>query len=524
MQQMKISTRLSLMIGLLALLLLAVGGVGMYGTSEANAALQTVYEDRTVCLAQLGEIERRMMDNQIQLFAAANDESADASKQRAVTIEANLAAVSKTWKEYTSSYLTPAESALAQRFTLQRQTYAEQGIQRGLAALKADQRDELRRVLSTDVERLFVPAAKTMHELVQLQVDVAKVEYDRAEARYGALRATAIVSIVLGLIAAGALGAATVRSLARQLGGEPHEVVAITSAIAQGDLTSHIDVPAGTPRSVMGSMAEMQAALQRVVSTVRTSSDSIATGSTQIATGNSDLSHRTEEQASNLQQTAASMEQLSAQVRNTAETARQATQLASSASSVAAKGGEVVSQVVSTMGQISHSSRKIADIIAVIDGIAFQTNILALNAAVEAARAGEQGRGFAVVATEVRTLAQRSAQAAREIKTLIGSSVERVETGSQLVADAGVTMKEIVDQVTKVAQLIGEIGQASAEQTGGITQVNAAVGQLDQVTQQNAALVEESAAAAESLRHQAQRLVEVVGVFKLDAGLAASAH
>jgi methyl-accepting chemotaxis protein len=264
-------------------------------------------------------------------------------------------------------------------------------------------------------------------------------------------------------------------------------------------------------------MHEMQQSLRRVVSQVRASSDSIATGSSQIATGNADLSQRTEEQASNLQQTAASMEQLTATVQTNADTARQATQLAGSAAAAAGQGGAVVAQVVQTMDGITASSRKIADIIGVIDGIAFQTNILALNAAVEAARAGEQGRGFAVVATEVRTLAQRSAAAAKEIKTLIGDSVEKVEAGSQQVHQAGRVMEDLVAQVGRVNDLIGEMCSATTEQTQGIGQIGHAVSQLDQVTQQNAALVEESAAAAESLNQQAARLVAAVSVFRLEA-------
>jgi methyl-accepting chemotaxis protein len=261
----------------------------------------------------------------------------------------------------------------------------------------------------------------------------------------------------------------------------------------------------------------MQASLQNIIGEVRAGSESIATGATQIATGNADLSQRTEVQAGNVQKTASSMEELHATVKNNADTARQATQLAQSASSAASRGGDVVAKVVTTMGGISGSSQRIADIIGVIDGIAFQTNILALNAAVEAARAGEQGRGFAVVATEVRTLAQRSAAAAKEIKTLIGASVEQVQAGTQLVDDAGSAMKEIVSQVQRVSDLMAEISAATVEQTSGIGLVNDAVTQLDQATQQNAALVEESAAAADSLRQQAQRLVEAVGAFRVAA-------
>jgi len=261
----------------------------------------------------------------------------------------------------------------------------------------------------------------------------------------------------------------------------------------------------------------MQASLRNVVQSVRSSSDSIATGANQIAMGNADLSQRTEEQASNLEETAASMEELSSTVRNNSDTAKQAAQLAQSASGVATKGGEVVQQVVHMMEEINASSQKISEIIGVIDGIAFQTNILALNAAVEAARAGEQGRGFAVVASEVRSLAGRSADAAKEIKALIGDSVEKVAAGGQLVNAAGNTMQDIVEQVRRVTDLILEINAATLEQTSGIDQINNAVVQLDQVTQQNAALVEESASAAESLNQQAQQLVRAVAIFKLNA-------
>jgi methyl-accepting chemotaxis protein len=294
---------------------------------------------------------------------------------------------------------------------------------------------------------------------------------------------------------------------------------ALAARIADHDLSSQLHVEGrDEPAELLRSLQHMQDSLRSLIGQVRASSENISTASVQIATGNQDLSARTEQTASNLQQAASSMEELSGTVKQSADSARQANQLAASAAEVAQRGGTVVSQVVSTMDEINASSKKIADIIGVIDGIAFQTNILALNAAVEAARAGEQGRGFAVVASEVRSLAQRSAEAAKEIKGLIGASVDKVETGSRLVTDAGSTMNEIVSSVQRVSDIIGEITASAAEQSDGIGQVNTAVSQLDQMTQQNAALVEESAAAAESLKDQALRLAEVVSSFRLAQG------
>jgi methyl-accepting chemotaxis protein len=303
-----------------------------------------------------------------------------------------------------------------------------------------------------------------------------------------------------------------------------HKAVEVAKLIGQGDLTSrhHAETQDETG-DMLRSLAQMQTSLSQTVSQVRGNAESVATASAQIAQGNADLSQRTEEQASALQQTAATMEELGTTVRQNADNAQQANQLAQGASAVAIKGGEVVSQVVDTMKGISDSSKKIADIISVIDGIAFQTNILALNAAVEAARAGEQGRGFAVVAGEVRTLAQRSAEAAKEIKSLITASVERVDQGTSLVDQAGKTMEEVVASIRRVTDIVGEISSASVEQSAGVGQVGEAIGQMDQATQQNAALVEQSAAAAESLKGQAGSLVNTVSVFKLASGAESAA-
>ena len=386
----------------------------------------------------------------------------------------------------------------------------------------ADKRDEAIAKMNADCRPLLAGLIKASNAYVDHAQAVAVEDVKAAEAAYATNRIVLIAACALASGLAVVLALAITRSLTRALGAEPAQLNEAAHRVAVGDLSpvsGAQDAPAG---SVLASLGEMQTSLARVVGQVRNASDSIATGSAQIATGNADLSQRTEEQASNLQQTAASMEQLSGTVRTNADTASQANALAAQASAAATRGGETVGTVVATMQDIAASSKKIADIIGVIDGIAFQTNILALNAAVEAARAGEQGRGFAVVASEVRSLAGRSADAAKEIKALIGASVDRVEVGARQVNEAGAAMQDIVTQVQHVNQLINEIAHATGEQTSGISQVGDAVTQLDQVTQQNAALVEESAAAAESLKQQAAQLAEVVSVFRLSGGSVAA--
>ena len=366
----------------------------------------------------------------------------------------------------------------------------------------------------------FDAVSDDLTRLADINMKTAGEARNLAHATYSHAFAWTVVLVALAVAAAGALAFAIVRSITRQLGGEPDVAASLARSVAAGDLGVPIRLRAGDSASMMAQLKMMQESLSTVVADVRQNADSVATASAQIAQGNADLSSRTEEQASALEETAASMEQLGSTVSQNADNAKQANQLALSASSLASRGGEVVGEVVQTMKGINESSKKIADIIGVIDGIAFQTNILALNAAVEAARAGEQGRGFAVVASEVRSLAQRSAEAAKEIKSLIGASVERVERGSTLVDQAGTTMGEIVAAVRRVADIIGEISAASIEQSAGVAQVGEAVSQMDQATQQNAALVEESAAAAESLKQQAQQLVQAVAVFRLERGVA----
>lgn len=338
---------------------------------------------------------------------------------------------------------------------------------------------------------------------------------------------TRLIEFAIGaaLLAAGllAVGLFIARGLLNQLGGEPNYAANITRHIAEGDLTVAIELKKSDESSLLYSIKTMRDSIGAIIAQVRSGTDAIALSSKEIASGNMDLSGRTETQASSLEETASSMEELTGTVKQNADNARQANQLAASASEIALKGGRVVAEVVATMGVINSSSQKIVDIISVIDGIAFQTNILALNAAVEAARAGEQGRGFAVVASEVRNLAQRSASAAKEIKTLINDSVENVRHGSQLVDQAGGTMNDIVESVRHVTDIMAEITAATSEQTSGIEQINLAISEMDNVTQQNAALVEQAAAAAAAMQEQADKLTEIVSVFKVDelsAGLA----
>jgi methyl-accepting chemotaxis protein len=697
-----IRTRLIFLITLLSVLLVTIGTLGLSGMSGSNHGLQTVYEDRTVPLMDLGKIIDKINLVRLNAVTASNASNQDIVKEAVSKTQQRDKEIEELWNKYMATTLTPEEKKLADAFGQQWKTYREsRDITFSFAS--AGNFEAARENAKKDAGPKYNAARETMFSLIELQGAVAKVEYETAQSNFTTIRNITIAAIAGGVILAFFFGLHLVRTIGLSLAlagavagkiaagdlsskieikqndeigvllksmqvmqnslsslvkeiqeivnasvqgdfskrldlsnkqgfgkaiGESlnqlsdttntglNDVMRVTNALAAGDLSQKITqeypgvfgrtkngvnntvdalvkvvaeiqqiVEAAAARgdfSVKMDMAGKQGYtktlsellnqlsdvtdtglrdvmrvanalaegdltqsitqdypglfgqtkdgvnatvenLKKLVDEIKVAVEGINTGSKEIAQGNQDLSQRTEEQASSLEETASSMEELTSTVKQNAENAKQANQLAIGASDVAGKGGAVVGQVVDTMASINESSRKIVDIISVIDGIAFQTNILALNAAVEAARAGEQGRGFAVVAAEVRNLAQRSAAAAKEIKTLIGDSVDKVENGSKLVAQAGDTMEEIVTSIKRVTDIMAEISAASAEQSAGIEQVNQAITQMDEVTQQNAALVEEAAAAAESLEEQAQNLSQSVSVFKIDnAGSRAS--
>ena len=518
MKNLKVFQQLALGFLIPVLFLIASGVVSSLSLRAANHGLRTIYDDRVVPLAGLKVIADSFAVDVIDAVNKANAGLMTAEDILTVLQNARQT-IDREWQAYMATTLTPEEAKLAaeaQALFVQ----ANRDMDRLISDLSHSYAGMVTGLLEEYDGPLYKsidPISNKITELIDLQLRVAAEEVSTVDAAYRfALTMTFALMGVAALISIG-FAIVITRGITRQLGAEPADLKRQADAVAAGDLMQPIHVQPSDTGSVMAALKTMQNNLVKVVGEVRVASDGVATGSQEIASGTLDLSQRTEEQASNLEETAASMEELTVTVKQNADTARQASQLAHGASEAAVRGGEVVGQVVTTMQDITTSSKKIVDIISVIDGIAFQTNILALNAAVEAARAGEQGRGFAVVAGEVRTLAQRSAAAAKEIKDLITASVERVETGSQLVAQAGESVSDIVAQVKRVTDLINEITAASNEQASGIAQVGDAVNQLDQVTQQNAALVEESTAAAESLKVQAARLSEVVSVFKLSS-------
>ena len=493
--------------------LLVIGLLGLVGMSKTNEGLRDVYENRTIPIGQMKQIELLLQQNRFTMTIFLAAPSPEVMSNNSARLENNIAEVAMILKAYLATDMIPEERELAERFAEDNDSFVTEGLKPVMVAWRAGEFRVANGIIANKISRLYRPVSIEIEKLSQLQVDMAKQKYQQAQRRYGTIRNIFIIAISIGLVSAIWLGFSLIRAIVRPL----NHAVMVANAVASGNLTSKIKfITQDEVGRLMQALKDMNDNLVKLVGGVRASADFIATASKEIATGDSDLSRRTEEQASNLQETASSMEELTATVKQNAENASQANQLGLGAREVAMKGGEVVNKVVTTMASIDESSKKIVDIISVIEGIAFQTNILALNAAVEAARAGQQGRGFAVVAGEVRTLAQRSAAAAKEIKALIGDSVEKVAGGTKLVDEAGKTMEEIVDSVQCVTDIMAEISTASSEQSAGIDQVNKAINRMDEVTQQNAALVEEVAAAAESMEEEAERLAEAVSVFKLD--------
>ncbi|MCS0608782.1 methyl-accepting chemotaxis protein [Massilia solisilvae] len=515
-KNLTIKTRLIFVIVLLGLELIVGAVVGLVSLGHANADMTSMYNDRLVCLGQLDRVVRAFNLNQLAVAKAVTADAKDVPNLLA-EIEHNRAVIDEQWKAYMATKLTPEEVQIADRFTKARAQFLETGLNPAVAAVRAGDMQAATALVQGNVDKQFQAIRKEINALIKLQMDEAEKLNENSRSMYELVRVVCLTGMAFGLVLAGVVGAMLIRGIVNPL----EEAVRIAHAVAAGDLTQDIDVRSKDETGrLMQALKDMNEGLVKIVGHVRGGTDTIATAAGQIAAGNLDLSSRTEQQASSLEETASSMEELTSTVKQNAENARQANVLAVSASEVAGKGGAVVSEVVETMGAINESAKKIVDIIAVIDGIAFQTNILALNAAVEAARAGEQGRGFAVVAGEVRNLAQRSAAAAKEIKGLIDDSVDKVRTGSMLVDQAGATMAEIVQSVSRVTDIMAEITAASQEQTSGIEQVNQAIVQMDQATSQNAALVEEASAAAQSLQEEADRLARAVGTFQLHASLA----
>ncbi|HEX5345399.1 MAG TPA: methyl-accepting chemotaxis protein [Duganella sp.] len=521
-----IKWKLATLVAIMMVALVVVGSAGYRGISRVGGAVNEIGVVRLPSIQGLLVMsEGQTAVAAATLYAGTYDNDFQAQDKFAEAVELRKKAwanIDRGWKRYEPLPQTADEAVMWKQFTGEWGEWkaVDDKIGNIIAALAANKDEQKQKELFADFYKLynqsrplFQKAEATLMKIEKLNEQISADSVQDGQAAVSsaewAMVLSAVIAALIAIICAGYITGTITTPI--------NEAVKVAQTVASGDLTSRIEVHTTEETGqLLGALKDMNDSLIRIVGQVRSGTDTIATASAEIASGNLDLSSRTEEQASSLEETASSMEELTSTVRQNADNARQANTLAASASGVAQRGGDVVSRVVETMDSINASSAKIVDIISVIDGIAFQTNILALNAAVEAARAGEQGRGFAVVAGEVRTLAQRSAAAAKEIKELIGDSVEKVGAGSKLVEEAGSTMGEIVTSVQRVTDIMGEISMATQEQSTGIDQINMAVGQMDTVTQQNAALVEEAAAAAASLQEQAARLAEVVSVFRME--------
>ena len=512
-KNLKIGTRLKCGFALMITLLVALAVFGITRIHAIDADTEIIVHDRYVKIALAHTIENEVNRQARAMRTALIANDNDISARELAKVSDSAPVIAKALDQLQAIIRTEQGKAALQALIAARATFQDRE-HRLIELIKSKQGDAARDYLLKEIipPQTAYLAAIEAFALTQVQgmEQFSKEANEMADGASALMITLSVAATLLALLTAHLLTRSIVLPLRRAL--------EVAQTVAAGDLRTRFDTCAKDETGqLLQALEEMNDSLKNIVGQVRAGTDTIATASTQIASGNQDLSSRTEQQASSLEETAASMEELTATVKNNASNAHQANQLADAAAGVAVKGGAVVAEVVGTMDAINAASRKIVDIISVIDGIAFQTNILALNAAVEAARAGEQGRGFAVVASEVRTLAQRSAAAAKEIKELIGDSVDKVNQGGKLVADAGATMEDIVASVHRVSTIITEITTASKEQSAGIDEVYKAIGEMDQVTQQNAALVEQAAAAAESMQQQAAQLAEVVSVFQVGA-------
>lgn len=518
LNNLTIKTKLIFVISFLSLSLIAGGILGIYFLGLSNDSVKSMYQDKVIKLSELDATVRLMNQNQLLLAqavvgktAAFPDDDTKTGKYLA-DIERTIADISQMQDRLFAKKWSVQEMALLDKLKISRQKYGSEAFRPALAALKAHDYQQATEILQGPLLERFLNLTTTFNDLIKLQSEASKAAYDKGQARYTLVRTLAILLTIIGVGVAIFMAWWLLNSITRPLA----EAVKVAKRVAAGDLSQEIKVNSHDETGVlMQAMKDMNDGLLNIVSQVRTGTEAIALASQEIATGNLDLSNRTESQANALSMTAAATAQMTSTVKQNTESAHHAQKVAATTREIAEAGGQTMSEVVSTMAEISTSSKKIVDIISVIEGIAFQTNILALNAAVEAARAGEQGRGFAVVAGEVRSLAQRSSAAAKEIKTLINHSVTKVKDGSRLVEEAGDNMEEILTVVGLFTDLLETIYNASSQQSSGIANINQSVSEMDEMTQQNAALVEQAAAAAQSMQDQAKGLEQAVSVFKL---------
>ncbi|MGF6962697.1 methyl-accepting chemotaxis protein [Paraburkholderia youngii] len=527
LNNLSVKTKLTVAFGALTVVVLVVSGLALKELNDANDRFSG-YINGINARATMAEALRTAVDDRAvavrNLVLVTTPEDIELEKAAVIDAERRVEANLEKFNAMVAGASDMSDKArrLAAELPRIEALYRPVALEINRLAV-SNQRDAAIAAIDTKCRPLLSALIKASNEYEDFTRERAQQMVRQSSDQFATQRNLLIAICLAALVLAVVAGAVITRSLLRALGAEPVALVEVTQRVAGGDLSPVPGANSAPTGSVLASMGKMQASLVHLIGQVRTSADSIATGSSQIASGNVDLSTRTEQQAASLQETAASMEELTSTVKQNAENAQQASSLSANASEVAGRGNQVVGEVVDTMSEIRTSSTRIADITGIIEGIAFQTNILALNAAVEAARAGEQGRGFAVVASEVRSLAQRSSSAAKEIKDLINASVQKIQNGSSLANEAGKTMAEVTQAVARVTDIMGEIAAASTEQSRGIEQVNQAITQMDEVTQQNAALVEEAAAASKSLEDQGRQLNQAVSFFRLDSQAAAHA-